>query len=312
MEAEFDLVVTGRSMVATDVVALDLARLDGGVLPEWTPGAHVDLVLEPDLVRQYSLCSDPAQRSVWRVAVLREPDGRGGSAYVHDKLDVGVQIRVRGPRNHFALRPAPAYLFVAGGIGITPILPMISAAQRAGAQWRLVYGGRAEESMAFRDELAHYGEHVDVVPQSRCGLIDVDRLLGTPSQDMLVYCCGPSGLLTAVEQRCTAWPDGALHVERFAAAVPTEPDTAFDVVLRRSGRTVHVPAETSILHAVKAAGVPVLASCEQGTCGTCETGVLGGIPQHRDTLLTEQERTAGDLMMICVSRACSPSLVLDL
>jgi ferredoxin-NADP reductase len=311
-EAEFDMVVTGRSAVAADVVAIDLARADGGVLPPWTPGAHVDLMLEPDLVRQYSLCSDPSDRRRWRVAVLREPESRGGSAYVHDKLDAGVVVRVRGPRNHFALQPSPCYLFIAGGIGITPILPMVAAAQAAGARWRLVYGGRGLESMAFRDELSRYGDRVELVPQSRRGLIDVDALLGEPRPDTLVYCCGPAGLLAAVERRCSAWPAGALRVERFAAAAPTEPDAPFDVELRRSGRTVHVPAGTSVLRAVRAAGVAVLASCEQGTCGTCETVVLGGEPLHRDTLLTEDERAAGDLMMICVSRARSGGLVLDL
>ncbi|MFC0437597.1 PDR/VanB family oxidoreductase [Kutzneria buriramensis] len=306
------MVVAGRSTVAADVVALDLARADGGVLPAWSPGAHVDLLLAPGLERQYSLCSSPADRSSWRVAVLREPDGRGGSAYVHDKLDVGVTVRVRGPRNHFALQPSPAYLFVAGGIGVTPILPMVEAAHAAGADWRLVYGGRSAESMAFRDELARYGDRVELVPQEERGLIDVDDLLGTAAPDTLVYSCGPAGLLAAVEERCATWPTGSLHVERFSAVAPTEPDAPFDVVLERSGVTVHVPAGTSVLDAVRAAGIPVLASCEQGTCGTCETVVLGGTPQHRCTLLTAEERAAGDLMMICVSRAESPNLVLDL
>jgi ferredoxin-NADP reductase len=311
-EAEFDMVVAGRSTVAADVVALDLARADGGVLPAWSPGAHVDLLLAPGLERQYSLCSSPADRSSWRVAVLREPDGRGGSAYVHDKLDVGVTVRVRGPRNHFALQPSPAYLFVAGGIGVTPILPMVEAAHAAGADWRLVYGGRSVASMAFRDELARYGDRVELVPQEERGLIDVDDLLATAAPDTLVYSCGPAGLLAAVEERCATWPTGALHVERFSAAAATEPDAPFDVVLARSGVTVHVPAGTSVLDAVRAAGIPVLASCEQGTCGTCETVVLGGTPRHRCTLLTAEERAAGDLMMICVSRADSPNLVLDL
>ncbi|MGK5557458.1 PDR/VanB family oxidoreductase [Actinomadura kijaniata] len=314
-EVDLDLTLAGRDRVADGVVLLTLARPDGGDLPAWEPGAHVDLVLGPGLVRQYSLCSDPADRSRWQVAVLREPDGRGGSVHVHDRLAAGSPVRVRGPRNHFALEPAARYLFVAGGIGITPLLPMVAEAERRGADWRLVYGGRSRATMAFRERLeAEYGERVTLHPQDESGLPDLDALLGAPRADTLVYCCGPEGLLEAVEERCAAWPPGALRVERFSPREVGEPvlDGAFEVELARTGTTVTVPPGKSVLEAVEEAGTPVLSSCREGTCGTCETPVLEGTVDHRDSLLTPEERAAHDTMMICVSRAACPRLVLDL
>jgi ferredoxin-NADP reductase len=221
---------------------------------------------------------------------------------------------VRGPRNNFPLVGSPRYLFIAGGIGITPILPMIRAAEAAGAEWRLVYGGRQRASMAFLDELAHYGDRVSIRPQDETGLLDLDALLGTPEPDTLVYCCGPEPLLAAVEQRCHAWPPRSLHVERFSPKPLTEPvlTEAFEVVLRQSELELTVPPDRSILSVVEAAGVGVLSSCAEGTCGTCETAVLDGEPDHRDSVLTEEERQANDCMMICVSRSRGPRLVLDL
>jgi ferredoxin-NADP reductase len=304
--------VTARHELADGVLGLTLAAGDGAPLPAWEPGAHVDLVLRPGLVRQYSLCGDPADRRSWRIAVLREPAGRGGSAHVHDELGVGERVTVAGPRNRFPLLRSPNYLFVAGGIGITPILPMLATAQRWGARWRLVYGGRRRASMAFLDELAAYGARVSVRPQDHCGLLDLETLLGTPVPDTLVYCCGPEPLLAAVAEKCRAWPAGSLHVERFTAAPVAPTGGGFDVELRASGRTLTVPADGSILRAVEDAGIAVLSSCREGTCGTCETDVLDGVPDHRDAVLTDAERAAGDVMMICVSRALTPRLVLDL
>lgn len=306
-----DVVITARHELATGVVGLDLAPLGEALLPEWTPGAHIDLHLPGGLVRQYSLCGDPADRGRWRIAVLREPDSRGGSACVHDKLAVGDELSVAGPRNHFPLVAADDYLFIAGGIGITPILPMVAAAERAGRRWRLVYGGRTRAAMAFRDELARYAEHVVLRPQDDYGLLDLDAALHGIGPGAAVYCCGPEPLLQAVEARC---PAGLLHLERFA---PKEPDpnaadTEFAVVLAGSGRVVPVPAGCSILAALEADGVDVLSSCQEGTCGTCETGVLDGVPDHRDSVLTRAEQAAGDVMMICVSRAVTARLTLDL
>ncbi len=314
-ELETDVRVAVKEEVGEGVVALILRPVDGTPLPPWTAGAHVDLVLgggAPN--RQYSLCGDPADRTAYRLGILHDPDGGGGSRYVHERLNTGDVVRVRGPRNNFALAPSPRYLFIAGGIGITPILPMIAAAQAAGAEWRLVYGGRRRASMAFLPELAAQGDRVAVCPQDETGLLDLDALLGTPEPDTLIYCCGPEPLLAAVEERCAAWPSRALHLERFAARPMTAPvrAEAFDVELVRSGLTLNVPPQRSILDVVEAAGVGVLSSCAEGTCGTCETGVLDGLPDHRDSVLTADERAANDCMLICVSRSCTARLILDL
>ncbi|TFV67046.1 UNVERIFIED_ORG: oxidoreductase [Bacillus sp. AZ43] len=314
-EVDLTLQVDRRTDGAEGVVVLDLRDPSGRELPGWAPGAHVDLRLPGGLTRQYSLCGDPADRSVWRIAVLREPESRGGSAHVHDALLQGAEVDVRGPRNHFPLVPAPRYLFIAGGIGITPILPMIDAADAAGAEWELHYGGRSRRSMAFLEALDEAaGQRVTLHPQDEVGLIDLDALLGTPRPDTLVYCCGPEPLLVAVEQRCGAWPEGALHLERFAPKDVGEPvlTDAFEVELSLSGLSLTVPPEKSVLQVVEEAGIAVLSSCTEGTCGTCETAVLSGEVDHRDSLLTPAEQQANDTMFICVSRAACPRLVLEL
>ncbi|MEV4865248.1 oxidoreductase [Streptomyces ossamyceticus] len=318
--AGFVLTVAARVPASDGVVCLALRRPDGGTLPPWTPGAHIDVVLDGGdsadggMIRQYSLCGRPEERDVWRIAVLREPRGRGGSAHVHDHLREGDALRVRGPRNNFPLRPAARQLFVAGGIGITPILPMVEAAEAAGADWRLLYGGRTRASMAFLDRLVPYGDRVLIRPQDTHGLLDLAAFLGPPEPGTLVHACGPEPLLEALREACTDWPTGTLGVERFApvetaAAGPAE---AFEVELARSGLTLTVPPGRSVLETVEEAGVPVGFSCREGTCGTCETDVLDGRPDHRDSLLTEEERAAGATMLICVSRSCGPRLVLDL
>jgi ferredoxin-NADP reductase len=314
-EHEGDLVVEAVDVLAQDVVALTLADPDGAPLPPWTPGAHVDLILTPDLVRQYSLCGVPSDDRRLRVAVLRDPDGRGGSAYVHEQVAAGSRVRVRGPRNHFPLVGSPRYVFVAGGIGITPLLPMLADATAAGADWSLVYLGRSRRTMAFLDELAAYGERVTVVAKDESGRLDLATVLGTPRADTLVYCCGPERLLVEVEQLCAAgWPAGALHLERFAAK-PNEDvmqNQAFELVLARSGLTIQVPADRSVFDAVQDAGVSVLGSCHEGICGTCEQVVLDGDVDHRDSVLSAQEQESNETMMICVSRARSGRLELDL
>ncbi|MDQ4118248.1 MAG: PDR/VanB family oxidoreductase [Actinomycetota bacterium] len=309
-EPEFDLVLDRRTPLADGVVALTLRGAGGEPLPEWEPGAHVDLLLADGLVRQYSLCGDPADRSELRVAVLREPDGRGGSAHVHDVVAEGDTVRVRGPRNHFPLVEARHYVFVAGGIGITPILPMVDAADAAGADWRLVYGGRTRASMAFLDQLTgRHPDRVAVFPQDETGPLDLPALLGGAGPDTRTYCCGPEGLLTAVEDLCA---DRPLHVERFCTPRSDMSGESFELELASSGRTLTVPADRSVLETLERSGVTVLSSCREGTCGTCETGVLDGVPEHRDTVLAPDERAANDVMMVCVSRSCSPRLVLDL
>ncbi|WDF42837.1 PDR/VanB family oxidoreductase [Streptomyces sp. T12] len=308
---EAELVVDRKEFAADGVLALTLRHPLGEALPAWEPGAHIDVVLGPELERQYSLCGDPADRDTWRIAVLREPDGRGGSAHVHEQLGQGDKVRVRGPRNHFALRPAPRYRFIAGGIGITPILPMLAAAEAAGAQWTLLYGGRTRHSMAFTEELSRYGsDRVTVAPQDETGLLDLASVLDDVPESTLVYCCGPGPLLDAVEARC---PAGLLHVERFAPKEQEDGEnTEFEVELAQSGKKLTVPPDVSVLDAVRAAGVEVLFSCTEGTCGTCETDVLDGTPEHRDSVLTQEEQESGETMMICVSRCRGKRLVLDL
>ncbi len=307
------LEVTAREARAEGVVALTLSRPDGGRLPDWTPGAHIDLVLPNGLTRQYSLCGDRWDAHSYRIGVLREPAGRGGSAYVHDRLRPGDRVGVGGPRNNFPLVPSGRYLFVAGGIGITPLLPMIHQADLLGADWTLLYGGRRRASMAFTDELAAYGDRVHLVPEDEHGLLDLASWLGTPRPGTKVYCCGPAPLLAAVESACRDWPPFSLHVERFTAReqAPAR-DEPFEVELRRTGTTVTVTPGISVLEAVRGAGVDVLSSCRQGTCGTCETGVLAGVPDHRDSILADHERAAGEVMFVCVSRSCTDRLVLDL
>ncbi|MFH9861346.1 PDR/VanB family oxidoreductase [Streptomyces sp. NPDC017202] len=307
--------VRAKDVVADGVVSLTLDHPDGARLPDWTPGAHIDLVLPNGTTRQYSLCGDRWDPYTYRIAVLREPAGRGGSAYVHDRLTPGDRVGVGGAHNHFPLVPADRYLFVAGGIGITPLLPMIRQADMTGVDWRLLYGGRTRASMAFRADLAHaYGERVLISPQDECGLLDLAAWLSEPLPGTKVYCCGPAPLLAAVREACAHWPGGDLRTERFTAADRSEPvrRTPFEVELRRTGRTVTVTPDVSVLHAVRRAGAEVLSSCEQGTCGTCLVPVLEGTPDHRDAVLADHERTAGDCMTPCVSRSHSDRLVLDL
>src|ERR1700720_4223662 len=313
-----ELIVRRRSTPAGGVVVLDLADPDGQELPRWEPGAHIDLLLSDGLTRQYSLCGDHGFPSVWRVGVLLDPDSRGGSRYVHENLEEGAKVRVRGPRNHFPLVDAPHYRFIAGGIGITPILAMLEAVQRAGGDWTLLYGGRTKASMAFADDLAgRYPERVTVWPQDERGLLDLESLFKDPEDNTLVYCCGPEALLGAVEQHSAHWPPGVLHIERFAAKAPTAEEAAealqqFEVVCQRSGVTFEVPPDESILEVLEEEGIPILGSCYEGVCGTCEARVLEGTPDHRDSVLTDAEKAAGEVMMPCVSRSRTERLVLDL
>jgi ferredoxin-NADP reductase len=310
-----DLIIHERRDEADGVVSLSLGRADGGELPGWTPGAHVDVTLADGLVRQYSLCSDPGDRSRWRLGVLREPAGRGGSEYVFDKLHDADIVEVGEPRNHFELEAAPRYVFVAGGIGITPILPMIAAAEAAGAEWTLLYGGRTRTSMAFRAELVAHGDRVVLAPQDEVGLLDLRGQLMAPRPSTLVYACGPEPMLDALDAAMTAWPAGSLHVERFTPrTIETDADEAFEVACTASGVTLVVPPDRSILEIAQDRGLPVDFSCGEGTCGTCETPLLAGRAEHRDSLLTDEEKDAQDTLFLCVSRAergC-PRLELDL
>ncbi len=316
-EFEADLVVTSYETVAEDVVAVTLADPAGASLPAWTPGAHIDLVLTDDITRQYSLCSSPGDAGHYTVGILNAPNSRGGSKYVHDSVKAGSTIRIRGPRNHFPLVGSPRYVFIAGGIGVTPMLPMIAEAEAAGADWTLLYGGRSLESMAYAQQLQAYGDRVTLLPGNDVALMSaaLDERLGTPQADTLVYTCGPEGLLGAVEQRCASWPAGSLHLERFAAKeIEGAVDVEFEVELARTGITITVPADRSIFRAVEDHGISVLGSCHEGICGTCETVIIDvdGEVDHRDSVLNDEEKASNETMMICVSRCSSGRVTLDL
>ncbi|MGW3037347.1 PDR/VanB family oxidoreductase [Streptomyces sp. NPDC001178] len=296
------LLVASRETVADGVVQL---RLEGRDLPRWDPGAHLDLVLPSGLVRQYSLCGDPEDTSSYTVATRLIEDGRGGSREVHEQVTEGMELEVRGPRNRFPLVEAPSYVFVVGGIGITPVLPMLRALGRD-ARWRLVYGGRTRASMPFLEELEKLGgDRVTVVAEDEDGPPDLDGLLAGTAEDAAVYCCGPEGLIAAVEER---FPQ--VRLERFTPRASAGGNGSFEVELRRSGRTLTVPADSTVLAAVRAELPNTAYSCEQGFCGTCQQRVLEGEVEHRDELLTDAERA--DSMLICVSRARSERLVLDM
>jgi ferredoxin-NADP reductase len=317
---DLELVLESVVGETTDVLVLELRRPDAGALPTWAPGAHIDLILPSGKIRQYSLCGDVADAARYRVAVLREMAGRGGSEEIHAVAKAGLTIRARGPRNHFALVDAPRYLFLAGGIGITPMLPMIRQAESAGRPWRLVYGGRTRASMGFLKEIAtRTGGAVTLLPQDEVGLPDLHALLSEAEPDVAIYGCGPAAMLKALkeaaaEQGCTS----ALHIESFSAPEDTPPpagaaaDAPFEVELRKSGVVLQVPADRSLGDVLQEAGIDVPFSCQEGYCGTCETRVLEGVPDHRDTILNEEEKAAGNLMMVCCGRSRTPRLVLEL
>ncbi|MBH0776515.1 PDR/VanB family oxidoreductase [Nocardia bovistercoris] len=302
--------ITARSDEATGVFALELAALDGAELPPWSPGAHIDVAVGQAGVRQYSLCGEPGDRTRWRIAVLHEPDGRGGSDLLFRTAHAGAELAVSPPRNNFELESRERYVFIAGGIGITPILPMMAAARASGASWRLYYGGRTREHMAFAEHITARYPEARLLPQDAHGLLPLAEIMDE-NGDAAVYCCGPEPLLTAVESE-GARRGVAVRTERFVPRlVDSAEDLAFEVKLA-DGRTLRVGARQSIVDVLESAGVPVVTSCREGTCGSCETPVLGGAIEHRDSILSAEERERGDTMMLCVSRARGDLLVLDI
>ena len=309
--------VARKDMIADGVVRLRLEEPHGARVPDWTPGSHIELVLPTTdsgaLSRHYSLCGDRWDPHAYEVAVLREPNSKGGSAYIHDELAVGDMITVGTPRNNFPLSQASRYEFIAGGIGITPIMTMIVAAEQLGVDWHLHYGGRSRASMAFLDELARYGDRVTIWPQDELGHLNLS-FLNEPVQDGRVYCCGPEPLLNAVAGAASEWPSWAVRFERFVPATLPEPvrTEPFDLELAVSKKCITVGTNETVLSALTDAGVQVLSSCNEGVCGTCEVGVLLGTPEHRDSLLNDAERAKNDRMFVCVSRAITDRLVLDL
>jgi ferredoxin-NADP reductase len=296
---------------ADDVVSLTFVDPAGRVLPAWCPGAHLDLLLPSGRQRQYSLCGDPDETHSYRIAVRLIGDGGGGSREVHEDLRPGDVVRVRGPRNAFRLLDAPSYAFVAGGIGITPIVPMVRTASRRGVPWRLVYLGRSRATMPFITELeACPGGRVDLHCDDEHGFADLANVIGG-FDGADVYVCGPPALMDTTRQLSRAIDHSApVFSERFSplTVVGGKP---FEVVLARSGQTVQVAADEPALAAIRRVlpGVPY--SCQQGFCRACKCRVLDGEVEHRDNgTLLDLERD--DQMLICVSRAAGRRLVLDL
>ncbi|MFJ9374709.1 PDR/VanB family oxidoreductase [Streptomyces sp. NPDC101455] len=314
------LLVRQARWIAHDVLELRLTRPTGGALPTWGPGAHVELTLPSGLRRTYSLCGEVTDIEAWTIAVHRVPEGRGGSREIHENALVGRELEVRGPVNRFPLLPAPGYLLLAGGIGVTPLLPMARELTARGLPWRLVLGARDRSRLVYAEELAALGsDRVLLVPQDEAGFPDLAAELAATPASYAVYACGPQPMLDAVTALChAADPARSLHVERFTAADDIDavqigaPGGEFEVVLTRSGLRLTVPADRSVLDVVREKVPDVPYSCEEGYCGTCETPVTAGVPDHRDTVIEPSERPTATTMMICVSRCDSPVLELDL
>lgn len=317
-EQLLSVVVHKRQEQGAGVVVLELLAANGNSLPAFEAGAHVDVHLGDGLVRQYSLCGDPAQHSRYRLGVLKDPVSRGGSEAVHAKLFEGAQVQIGAPRNLFPLADgAQRSVLIGGGIGITPMIAMAYALHQRGADFELHYCGRSRSHSAFLEELAAapFAHRVithfdDEAPGQK---LDLASVLGQGETGRHVYTCGPAGFMSWVIAGASAagYPDEQVHREYFQVEVDTTGD-GFEVQAARSGKTVQVAAGQSIVEALAGAGIAVEVSCEQGVCGTCLCDVLQGQPEHRDVYLTEDERAANDQMLLCCSRARSAVLVLDI
>jgi ferredoxin-NADP reductase len=303
------MVVADTGLIADRVMGVRLVALGGGMLPVWYPGAHVTLHLPNGLERQYSLWGDPGDRHHYDLAVLRTEDSAGGSRWVHESLMPGSTIEVSGPLNHFELEPAREYLFIAGGIGITPIKAMVESLP-APREWRLIHVGRSRRAMAFAQELeARYPGRVRIhAADESSGPIDFSRMVTPETTE--VYCCGPESLMAAV---AAAVPPGRMHLERFVPLkrAPSIPDQDLRLSFSRSPLELTVGPAESVLEVLERSGMPVLGSCRTGVCGTCEVRVIAGTPEHLDSVMDDAEKDELHIMYPCVSRARTPDLVLD-
>lgn len=310
------LEVTDVRAEARDVLAFELRRRDGRALPEAEPGAHIEIELSNGLIRHYSLLNDRRERDRYVIAVGLAPNSGGGSAFMHRNVRCGTTLVVRAIRNNFPLdRAAGRFLFLAGGIGITPILSMVRWCEANGREWRLIYAARTAQHAAFAEALrAHGGKVRFHFDDRRGGVLDVGPPLAGVGDDEQVYCCGPAPMMAAVKEAGLRLPAASLHFEYFTAPADQRPAPSggFTVVLRRSGREIAVPSGKSILEAIEESGLAVPFSCREGMCRTCETGFCEGEVEHRDYVLSDEERKTGTTMMLCVSRATSDVLVLDL
>lgn len=317
-EELFNVVVRKREIQGADVVVLELGRADGAALPAFEAGAHVDIHVAPGLVRQYSLCSDPAEVSVYRLGVLKDPASRGGSVQVHDSLHEGREVQISAPRNLFPLAAdARRSVLLGGGIGITPMIAMAHALHRQGADFELHYCGRSRSRSAFLDELAKAPFAARVVThfddEEAAQRLDLAAVLGKPDPGTHVYTCGPSGFMDWViaGARAQGYDEAQIHKEYFQVEVDAS-GGGFEVVAARSNKTVQVAEGQTILDALAQVGIKIDISCEQGVCGTCMCEVLEGEPDHRDVYLTDEEKAANDQILVCCSRAKTNKLVLDI
>jgi ferredoxin-NADP reductase len=315
MDKDVNVVVSEkRALVPSHVVEFTLTSADDTPLNSWEPGAHIEVVLPSGLIRHYSLCGDPADES-YKIAVLRETDSRGGSHELHDDVSVGTHLTVRGPRNHFPLQRAPHTVFIAGGIGITPLLPMMRALTSEGRSWELHYGGKSLASLVYLDALDLVeGYPVNVYVKDEARRIPVADVLEKIDATAIVYVCGPDSMISDVENEGARLGIG-VRLERFGptgAEIDHSGDTAFEVVLNRSGSTLTVTPDQRLIDVVRTVVPSVPFSCEEGYCGSCETTVLEGEPEHRDSILSPEERASNECMMICVGRSRSSRLVLDI
>ena len=308
--------LTAIRYAARDINLFEFSRLDAGSLPAAAPGAHVDLHLPGGMVRQYSLVEPGEDLSTYTVGIKREAQSRGGSNFVFDRLKVGDVLAISPPRNHFRLEEsAPASIFVSGGIGITPIHAMMRRLSEIGRPWKLYYACRSRADlpafgMLSRVSPEHLHLHVD--DESSGAFLDIAAIVAAAPPGAHLYCCGPAPMLSAFEKATAAWPADRVHVEHFSAREAVQSTRDFVVRLSRSNREFPVPAGKTILGVLRAAGLNVAFSCEEGVCGACETAVLSGIPEHHDSILTAGERAKNDTMMICCGGARSDLLVLDL
>ncbi|MFC5496891.1 PDR/VanB family oxidoreductase [Caenimonas terrae] len=298
---------------AAGINLYEFTPLDGAALPAFGAGAHIDLHLPNGLVRQYSLCNPSHEHHRFVVGVKRDINSRGGSRCVHDELRAGSVLQVGGPRNNFELNEDALHtVLIAGGIGVTPIACMVQRLQVLGRSFELHYGVRQREEAAFLDVLAGTGCHLHVDAEHGGVPLDIAAVLAAAPADAHLYCCGPGPMLDAFEAAAAGRPPALVHVERFSPVQPAAVAGGFTVKLARTGGSVYVAPGHSILDTLRAGGIDVPASCEQGICGTCETRVLAGTPDHRDSLLSDEEKAANNVMMVCCSGSKEDILILDL
>lgn len=315
-DQELKLKVVQRNELTDQVIELLLGDAAERSLPNWEPGSHIDLLLNNGMNRQYSLMRQKHEPNLWKIAVLIDPNGRGGSSYISENLLVGTEVNANGPRNHFGLVKSKSYHFIAGGIGITPLIPMIEFVEASGANWSLAYLGRSKNSMPYLDELTNaYPNNIKSFSKLDGQFFEVSKDLSELDDEVEIYCCGPQKLMNEVE--CFMEQRGKaknIHLERFSPKEISEnlENHPFTVICAKSGIELHVPEDESIFMAADFEGIELNGDCMEGTCGSCETKIISGIADHRDSIFSSVERKTADTMMICVSRAVGTQITLDM